>query len=162
MMPMTEPAVRSSFVNCSKGEAKRIGVPKDLAERPWADLDFLGWRDGGAAHRAYLVAESDAGPVGVVLRVAAGTGLARRSMCSFCLTVHAGDGVALMSARKAGPAGRTGDSVGAYLCSDLSCSLNVRGLTDSGHGMSETLSIAHKIERTVANLDAFLRRVRAE
>lgn len=161
MMPVTEPAVRSSFINCTKGEAKRIGVPKDLAERRWADLDFLGWRDPAAAHRAYLVAESDAGLVGLVLRVATRTGLARRSMCSLCLTTHTGDGVALMSARKAGAAGRSGDSVGAYLCSDLACSLHLRRKDATRQGMHETLSLAEKIDRTKANLDAFLQQVRA-
>ena len=186
MMPVTEPAVRSSFVNCTRGEAKRIDVPWDLAGRPWADLDFLGWRDPAAPQRAYLVAEPGTGPagpqpsgpqpagpqpagpqlvgpplVGVVLRVATRTGLARRSMCSLCLTTHSGDGVALMSARKAGPAGRQGDSVGAYLCSDLACSLSLRGRTDAGRSLHETLTLAEKVDRLAANLDAFLQQVRA-
>ncbi|TGN78537.1 FBP domain-containing protein, partial [Streptomyces griseoluteus] len=48
MRPLTEQDIRASFVNCSKGDAKRLAVPRDLAERPWDDLDFLGWRDPGA------------------------------------------------------------------------------------------------------------------
>ena len=159
MRPVTEPAVRASFVNCSKGEAKRLAVPKELDAQPWADLDFLGWRDPSAPQRAYLVAESGAGLVGVALRVAPRTGLARRSMCSLCLTTHTGDGVALMSAPKAGPAGRQGDSVGAYLCSDLACSFFLRGTKDAGERLEETLTLAQKVERTTANLAAFLDKV---
>ena len=70
MRPLGEPAIRASFVNCTKGEAKRITLPRDLDTRPWADLDFLGWTDPSGSERAYLVAEADAGPVGVVLRAA--------------------------------------------------------------------------------------------
>jgi FBP C-terminal treble-clef zinc-finger len=40
--PLTEQQIRAAFVNCSKGEAKRLHVPRDLAGQPWADLDFLG------------------------------------------------------------------------------------------------------------------------
>jgi len=42
--PLTEQEIRAAFVNCSKGEAKRLHVPRDLAAQPWDDLDFLGWR----------------------------------------------------------------------------------------------------------------------
>ena len=54
MRPLTEQDIRNSFVNCSKGEAKRMFVPHDLGERPWDDLDFLGWRDPGAPDRSCL------------------------------------------------------------------------------------------------------------
>ncbi|MFD1050185.1 FBP domain-containing protein, partial [Kibdelosporangium lantanae] len=37
MRPVTERDIRTSFVNCSKGEAKRLAIPKDLANRPWDD-----------------------------------------------------------------------------------------------------------------------------
>jgi len=177
MMPVTEPALRASFVNCTKGEAKRLHVPRDLAEQPWTDLDFLGWRDPAAMQRAYLVAEAgprplDGGPdgdgpaggsggglVGVVLRVAPRTGLARRTMCSLCLTTHTGDGVALMTARKAGPDGRQGDSVGLYLCSDLACSLRLRGKQDTGRGLYETIPLHEKVARALEGLRAFLHQV---
>jgi hypothetical protein len=38
--PLTEPEIRAAFVNCTEGEAKRLNVPRDLAEQPWDDLDF--------------------------------------------------------------------------------------------------------------------------
>ncbi|GGR79878.1 hypothetical protein GCM10010169_25110 [Micromonospora fulviviridis] len=159
MTPLTEPAIRASFVNCTKGEAKRLALPRDLAERPWADLDFLGWRDPAAAERAYLVAGSGTGLVGVALRVAPQTGRVRRSMCSLCLTTHTGDGVSLMTARKAGRDGRAGNSVGSYLCTDLACSLYLRGKKNAGRRLDESITLAEKIDRTTANLAAFLQQV---
>jgi hypothetical protein len=165
MRPVTERDLRASFVNCTKGEAKRLAVPRDLAERPWADLDFLGWRDPASPERAYLVAERAGGLVGVALRRATPPGgQARRAMCSLCLTTHPGDGVSLMTARKAGRGGQLGNSVGAYMCADLACSLYLRGKKDAGPGsrVHESLSLPEQITRTTANLAAFLARVVGE
>ncbi|MET8085556.1 FBP domain-containing protein [Micromonospora sp. NPDC005197] len=160
MLALTEPAIRASLVNCTQGEAKRLAVPNDLEMRPWDDLDFLGWREAAAPQRAYLIAEADDGLVGVALRVAPQqTGRVRRSMCSFCLTTHTGDGVSLMTARKAGRDGRQGNSVGAYVCSDLACSLYLRGKKDAGRRIDETITLAEKIDRTTSHLAAFLRKV---
>ncbi|MFI6780390.1 FBP domain-containing protein [Micromonospora sp. NPDC050276] len=160
MLAPTESAIRASFVNTTQGEAKRLAVPTDLDFRPWDDLDFLGWRDPSAPQRAYLVAEADDGLIGVALRVAPQqTGRVRRSMCSLCLTTHTGDGVSLMTARKAGSGGRQGNSVGLYVCSDLACSLYVRGKKHAGPRMHETLTPAEKVERTRSTLTAFLRKV---
>ncbi|MEU6405016.1 FBP domain-containing protein [Streptomyces sp. NPDC046985] len=159
MRPLTEQDVRASFVNCSKGEAKRLAVPRDLGERPWDDLDFLGWRDPGAPDRSYLVAERAGRLVGVALRFPSSRrGLQHRSMCSLCLTVHRGGGVSLMTARKAGAAGREGNSVGVYMCTDLACSLYLRGrkVPDSGSRMEESLSVEEQIVRATGNLASFL------
>jgi hypothetical protein len=164
MRPITESDIRRSFVNCSKGEAKRLGVPKNLEEQPWDDLDFLGWRDPGAPERGYLVAERDDGSlVGIVLRAAPGTfrGFTSRSMCSLCLTTRTSGGVALMTARRTGEAGRQGNTVGHYLCTDLACSLYTRGKkqTAAGADLDETLSVEEKIARTQLNLTAFIDKV---
>ncbi|MFJ9103049.1 FBP domain-containing protein [Streptomyces sp. NPDC102405] len=161
MEPLTEQEIRAAFVNCSKGEAKRLSVPRDLAERPWEDLDYLGWRDPQAPDRAYLVAVLDGRPTALALRgSAAGSWQTRRSMCSLCLTTHSG-GVSLMVARRAGKAGQQGNSVGAYMCDDLACSLYVRGKKDAGAGarLHETLTLDEKIRRTVTNLAAFVAKV---
>lgn len=162
MNPLTEQEIRAAFVNCSKGEAKRLSVPRDLAERPWDDLDFLGWRDPRAPDRACLAVELDGRPVALTLRSPAVTPGTRRSMCSICMTTHMG-GVSLMVAAKAGKAGQQGNSVGAYICSDLACSLYVRGKKDAGIGarLHESLTLEEKIERTVANLAAFIAQVTA-
>ena len=161
--PLTEQEIRTAFVNCTKGAAKRLSVPRDLADRPWDDLDYLGWRDPQAFHRAYLVAELDGRPRALALRCPSpGPGQLRRGMCSMCLTTHTG-GVSLMVAPKAGKAGQQGNSVGAYLCSDLSCSLYVRGKKDAGVGarLHETITLEEKIQRTVAHISAFVAKVTA-
>ncbi|MEU8588859.1 FBP domain-containing protein [Streptomyces sp. NPDC048664] len=159
MRPLTEQDIRSSFINCSKGEAKRLSIPRDLEERPWDDLDFLGWRDPGAPDRSYLAAEHGGRLVAVALRFPSSQrGFLHRSMCSLCLTTHPGSGVSLMTARKAGTAGREGNSVGVYMCADLACSLYVRGrrTPEATLRMEETLSTRERIARTVGNLSSFL------
>jgi hypothetical protein len=165
MQPITEAEIRKSFVNCSKGEAQRISVPRDLDETPWADLDFLGWRDPGAPDRAYLVAEREDGPIGIALRATTGggRGFTARSMCSVCLTTRTAGGVTLMTARRRGAAGRAGNSVGQYLCHDLACSYYVRGLRvpPTGPDLDESLPTEGKIKRARANLDAFLDKITA-
>ncbi|GHE76315.1 FBP domain-containing protein [Streptomyces spiralis] len=159
MRPLTEQDIRNSFVNCSKGEAKRLAVPRDLDERPWDDLDFLGWRDPGAPDRSYLVTERAGDLVGIALRFPSShRGFLHRSMCSLCLTTHRGGGVSLMTARKAGAAGREGNSVGVYMCTDLACSLYVRGkkVPDSGARFEESLTLEEQIARATGNLAAFM------
>ncbi|MEV8513724.1 FBP domain-containing protein [Dactylosporangium sp. NPDC051484] len=163
MRPLSETDIRAAFVNCSRGEAQRAHVPRDLAERPWVDLDFLGWRDPGAPERAYLAAEHAGGLAAVSLRVAEQRGrrFQHRGMCSLCLTTHPGSGVSLMTGRRGGKAGRGGDSVGVYLCSDLACPLYVRGLRRPGAGgrLDETLSVEEQIIRLERKLSAFLDRL---
>ncbi|GLW46625.1 hypothetical protein Stsp02_22870 [Streptomyces sp. NBRC 14336] len=162
MKALTESEIRSSFVNCSKGEAKRLSVPRDLDQLPWDDLDFLGWRDPGAPDRSYLVTERDGRLIGVTLRFPSQQrGFLHRSLCSLCLTTHRGGGVSLMTARKAGPAGREGNSVGLYMCTDLACSLYLRGkkIPDSGIRIEESLTLEEQIARTEGNLSAFLEKL---
>jgi hypothetical protein len=169
MRPISEREIRASFVNCSKGEAQRLGLPRDFAEfSGWADLDFLGWRDPGAPERGYLVVErredADRPLLGVSLRAAsgAGRGFTARSICTICKTTRTGGGVALLSARRAGESGRNGNTVGQYICSDLACSLYVRGKKISaGSLLDETLDVDARIERVRRGLDLFLARITA-
>ncbi|GAA0316673.1 FBP domain-containing protein [Streptomyces polychromogenes] len=163
MKPLTEQEIRAAFVNCTKGEAKRLSVPRDLADRPWDDLDYLGWRDPQSPGRAYLVTEADGRARALVLRrPSAGAVQMRRSMCTICLTTHDG-GVSLMVAAKAGKAGQQGNSVGVYICDDLACSLYVRGIKEAGPyaRLHETLTMEERAERTAGNLAAFFARVSA-
>lgn len=163
MRALTEQDIRTSFVNCSKGEAKRLSVPRDLDERPWEDLDFFGWRDRTAHERAYLVAERGDRLVGVAFRLPTVRPGLRRSMCSVCLTTHSGQGVSLLAASKAGKAGRDGNTVGLHMCTDFACSLYIRGKKDAGPGgrFEETLTVDEQIERATANLEGFLDRLSA-
>ncbi|PJN29164.1 FBP domain-containing protein [Kitasatospora sp. CB02891] len=159
MRELTESEIRAAFLNCSKGEAKRLNLPRELADQPWAELDFLGWRDPQAPDRAYLVTVLDDRPQAVVLRSSsAATWQPRRSICSLCVTTHTG-GVSLLVAPLAGPAGRQGNSVGAYMCSDLACPQYVRGLRETGTRIHESLTREQRIERLRENLAGFLAKV---
>jgi len=162
MEPVTERDIRSSFVNCSKGDAKRLPVPRDLDDRPWDDLDFLGWSDPSLPGRCYLVTPNDEGLVGVALRYETG-GSGRTQMCAICLTSHTGGGVSLLTAAKAGESGRRGNSIGTYMCTDLACSLYARGIKKPalGNRYREDLTLEAKIDRVVVNLNAFLTRLYA-
>lgn len=68
-----------------------------------------------------------------------------------------------MVAPRSGKAGQQGNSVGVYMCSDLACSLYVRGRKDAGIGarLHESLTLEEKVQRTVANLAAFIAKVTA-
>ncbi|GMA86356.1 hypothetical protein GCM10025868_16060 [Angustibacter aerolatus] len=92
--------------------------------------------------------------VGLVLRVAAPSGRSRQAVCSLCLATHTGDGVSLMTAPRAGRSGRQGDSVGAYVCTDLGCSAHVRGRGRKGGPPDvETMSTEDKVTRLRGNLE---------
>jgi hypothetical protein len=125
--PLTEPQVRRSFVNCSRGEARGLTLPRGFADLDWSGLDVLGWRDPKAPLRGYLVLDVADGPVGIAVRAAdsrMSSGTA--AMCLLCQTGQAGDAVSLFTARRTGEAGRNGNTVGTYICADLGCSDRVR------------------------------------
>lgn len=164
MTPMTADEIRRAFVNCSKGEAKRIGMPT-LDALPWGDLDFLGWQDPSGSQRAYLVTERSSGVVGLVLRQSATSArtMRRNTMCQLCITPHTGDGVTMSVARKTGTAGKKGDSTGLYVCRDLACSLYIRGKKVSGAPrLREAISVEASVARCRRNLDRFVDRVRVD
>uniref|UniRef100_A0AAU2JYG2 FBP domain-containing protein n=1 Tax=Streptomyces sp. NBC_00049 TaxID=2903617 RepID=A0AAU2JYG2_9ACTN len=166
MEPLTENQIRSSFVNCTKGEASRLRLPLDFAELPWKDLDFLGWVDPGAPLRAHLVLPREQGPLGISLRVPSvnRTSAVKSSLCQICLTGHASSGVTLLAAPLAGARGREGNTVGIYVCADLACPLYVRGkrLPKLRTGQyEESLTLDERLARMAGNLDAFASRVTA-
>ncbi|MET7363907.1 FBP domain-containing protein [Streptomyces sp. NPDC005562] len=163
MQPVSENEIRTSFVNCSKGEARRLTLPAGFAETPWSDLDFLGWRDPKAPDRGYVVTWRDGEPVGLALRASTGVrkSMFKSSICSVCVTPQSGSGITLLVAPKAGAAGRQGNSVGLYVCADLACSLYVRGKKTSAAArrLEESLTPDEQNARTLRNLHGFLDQV---
>jgi antitoxin (DNA-binding transcriptional repressor) of toxin-antitoxin stability system len=87
-----------------------------------ARLPRLDRPEGAAALGEEIVAE----PVGVELRLADSTGPARTTLCDWCRTDDGTSTARLVVARRAGPRGRAGDTVGQYVCGDLACWTRVR------------------------------------
>jgi len=164
--PLSEKQIRSSFVNCTKGDAARLRLPLDFAELPWDDLDFLGWVDPGAPLKAHLVLPREQGPLGISLRVPSvrRTSAVKSSLCQICLTGHASSGVTLLAAPLAGARGREGNTVGVYICADLACPLYVRGKRQPklrAGRYEETVGLDERLARMTDNLDAFVAKVTA-
>jgi hypothetical protein len=126
MRPLTDVELRASFVNADADELRLVAMPADFLLTDWDHLDFFAWRDPRSRGRGYIVTERDGRPTGVVLRAADGTSRARSALCNICHTMQPADQVALFTARRARPAGDAGDSIGTYICADLSCHENVR------------------------------------
>ena len=125
MNPLTEARLRASFVNCSKREAAQVTLP-DLADLAWDRLDYLGWVDRKAPLRSYVVLPLDDDVVGITFRAAETTAARRRAVCAWCEDVNATNDASLLVARRAGPAGRKGDTIGTLTCTGFECSRNVR------------------------------------
>lgn len=125
MRALTESDARGSFVNADPDELERIEMPHDFLLIDWDYLDFFAWRDPATGGRGCVVVDTGAALVGIVLR-ASDPGSTRSGMCNICHTMRPGNQVLLFSARRAGDAARRGDSIGTYICADLSCHENVR------------------------------------
>ncbi|MFI9381561.1 FBP domain-containing protein [Kutzneria sp. NPDC052558] len=159
MEPLDETTIRAAFVNCSKGEAKRLNLPGKLADIGWEDLDFLGWRDPKAPANAYLVLPREGKLVGLALRAAAPhASQLKSSLCALCQTTHAAADVSLFAARRVGNAGKQGNTVGTYICADLACSLYIRGKRKPSAVTSArvTSTVDEEVARTMASLNKFV------
>lgn len=125
MFPLTEKQIRASLVNASRREANDATLP-DLATLDWDRLDYLGWRDRRAPLSAYVVLELDDAPTGVLLRASDASRARRRAVCAWCEDVVVTDDVTLYVARRGGASGRRGNTIGTLICTDFTCSRNVR------------------------------------
>jgi hypothetical protein len=156
MQPLVESDIREAFGNATETELAQLSLPHDFVLTEWAHLDAFAWRDPRIPARGYLVTELDGSPAGVVLRAAQSGGAHHRAaICNLCRTHQPGDQVVLFSARRAGPAGERGDSVGTYMCSNLACQETVR--LGRPAAPWEVLPSVREIER----IDGLARRTRA-
>ncbi|MFG1819439.1 FBP domain-containing protein [Kribbella sp. NPDC049174] len=162
MQPLSVEEIRRSFVNSSKSLVKAMTLPRGFTELPWESLDYLGWRDPKAPNRAYLVVRREGGVIGIALNTQA-TGKPRRGtgLCDLCHTAHHVTDVALFAARRAGTAGREGNTVGLYICADLACSLYLRGLRELEVPQGETAVPEVRAERLTTRVEGFVNRVLA-
>lgn len=160
MRPLTEEDIRETFVNAGPDELSLVELPVDFVLTDWDHLDFFAWRDPRTRGRGYLIAEVEGEPTGVVLRAADGASQVRSALCNLCHTMQPADQVALFTARKAGTAGSHGDSVGTYICRDLSCHENAR-LAAPLAPSELRASVDRRIDSTRRRTEAFVERVLA-
>ncbi len=160
MIPLDDARIRASFVNASLRERRAVPLPPAPESLSWDGLDYLGWRDPKQPKLGYVVAEVDGTPVGVILREA-DTRPRSRAQCAWCNDVELPNDVVLFVARRAGDAGRRGDTVGTLLCAGFECSRNVRRLPPSAYlGFDREAARDRRIDALRDNVTAFLRDVR--
>ncbi|GAA1136177.1 FBP domain-containing protein [Microbacterium natoriense] len=159
MRALTEAEVRSSFVNADADELRVMEMPHDFVLIDWDYLDFFAWRDPSAGKRGYVLIQHEGQIRGVVLRVSE-PGRARSGMCNICHTMQPGNQVAMFSARRTGDEGERGDSVGTYICADLSCHESVR----LAHPLAPNEvrapgQVDYRLDGTRRRMEAFVARV---
>ena len=157
MRPIDERAIRASFRNASRKEVSSLNLPPDFDEIDFDKIDFLGWFDPKMPRRAYVVAEIDDDNVGILLqRTEQRT--RRRAQCSWCEDVTLRNDVQFFSARKAGAAGRNGDTIGTLICENFGCSANVRRLPPLAYeGYDRELAREMRMLRLREHVEAFVR-----
>ncbi|TXK19123.1 FBP domain-containing protein [Homoserinibacter sp. GY 40078] len=125
MHALSESAIRGSFINASLRERQNLLLPPDFGSLDWERIDYLGWRDRKSPQLGYVVAELDGEPVGLLMRQAEARPRAR-AQCSWCEDVQLPNDVVLFTTKRAGAAGRKGDTLGTLVCAEFQCSANVR------------------------------------
>jgi hypothetical protein len=158
MRALTENELRAAFVNAAPDEVRVLALPHDFVLTDWDHLDFLAWRDPTTRSRGYVIAELAGEPTGIVLRAANGSSQGSSAMCNICHTLQPGNQVAMFTARRTGDAGDRGDSVGTYVCADLTCHDNVR-IAGPLAPSEVRASVDRRIDGTRHRLESFVERV---
>ena len=159
MLEFSEAQLRASFLNTSQRERQGIVMP-DLAATRWTALDYLGWRDRKQPQLGYVVVELDGRATGVLLRQAESTPRAR-AQCSWCEDVQLPNDVVFFSARRAGEAGRKGDTLGTLVCANFECSTNVRRPPTMAYvGFDADAERLRRIDALGGHSREFVRRIR--
>jgi hypothetical protein len=160
MQPIDERAIRGAFVNASLRERNALTLPAEFGQSRWERLDFLGWRDPKLPEVAYVVVELDDGPAAVLLREAERR-FRSRPQCSWCEDVHLPNDVTMFSARRAGAAGRNGNTIATLVCDRFQCSANVRKRPPVAYtGFDVDAAVQHRIEVLRSHVRAFVTEVR--
>ncbi|MFB2555777.1 FBP domain-containing protein [Herbiconiux liangxiaofengii] len=172
MRPLTEKQLRAAFINTSQRERAAIVPPAGLDALRWSELDYLGWRDRRQPNVGYVVVELGGGDgaadadggggfVGVMLRQTEARARSR-PQCSWCDDVTLPNDVVFFGAKRAGQAGRNGDTVGALVCSEFECSANVRKLPPLAYpGFDREAARLQRIAALRQHATAFVLAVRA-
>jgi hypothetical protein len=162
MHSLSDAQIRASFVNASVRERAALTLPPGFAELDWDRLDFLGWRDPKLPLVAYAVVAGEDGPVGIMLRRADGR-MRSRPQCAWCEDVHLPNDVLFYVAKRGGPAGRRGDTVGTLVCADFQCSANVRKRPPVAYlGFDVEAARERRMQALRENVAGFVRAVTAD
>ncbi len=163
MQPLDPRQVRASIVNSTKSRIATMTLPARWPPERLDERDYLGWIDPKAPLRAYVVLGEEIvdEPVGVELRLADSTGPARTTLCDWCRTDDGTSTARLVVARRAGPRGRAGDTVGQYVCGDLACWTRVRRPLKA-HEKSVTGAPDLRVDDLRLRVLEFVDRVRAD
>ncbi len=132
MHAYTRDQILRGFRGATRGEIKKVTFTTDFDTVEFDFLEYYGWTDPKIPRRAYLVTDRPDGPVALLLNRAASKPRGR-AMCTWCNDVTLTDDAVLYAVRRAGAAGRRGDTVGAMICADFGCSRNVRRLPPAFH-----------------------------
>ncbi|MCU1526319.1 MAG: translation elongation factor [Frondihabitans sp.] len=160
MLPLTDKTIRASFVNASRKEVTDLTLPSEFDAIDWDSLDYLGWRDPKIGRRSYIVVPTGDTLVGVMLKQAEARPGAR-AQCTWCQDVTLPNDVVFYSARRAGPAGRKGDTVGTLVCAEFQCSTNVRRTPPPAYlGYDVDAARAERMASLVVRAAAFAANVR--
>jgi hypothetical protein len=127
MLPLTHTDITTSFLNASRSQISDLTLPENFEVLDWDNLDFLGWRDRKFPRRGYAIVQLGSGPAGILLQQAEARPGAR-AQCSWCQDITLEDDVVFYGVRRAGKAGRNGNTVGTLVCADFGCSRNARKL----------------------------------
>ncbi|UFS58444.1 FBP domain-containing protein [Subtercola endophyticus] len=160
MLPLTEQEIRTSFVNASLKERTNLSLPPELSTLNWDKLDYLGWRDAKIPGLGYVFTHLDGVPMGIVLRQSDGK-VRSRPQCAWCEDVLLPNDVVLFAAKRAGQAGRNGNTIGTLVCSHFECSANVRKRPPVAYiGFDVEAARQHRIEALRMHVQNFVRDVR--
>lgn len=159
MQPLTHQQIIDSFRGVTRSELKRVTFPSGFDETDFEALDFYGWRDRKIPRRGYICVPHEGDLVALMLTRADAVPK-RRAMCAWCRDVNLTSAAVMFSTRRAGPAGRRGDTIGVLVCEDFSCPRNARRLppafhkdTDLGALRDEAVAgLRHRVEAFVANV----------
>lgn len=159
MNPLTEAQIRASFINASKRERAQALLPEDFSEIDWSTREFLGWRDRKLPQVGYVVCELEDEIVGIMLRQAEARARTR-PQCAWCEDVTLPNDVAFYVAKRAGAAGRNGDTIGIRVCENFECPVNVRRLPPIPYpGFDREAGRQQRIQVLGEHVRAFVREV---
>lgn len=159
MHALTESQIRKSLVNASMRERNALTLPADFPSLDFDDLDFLGCRDPKLPLVGYLVVPVDDRLVGIMMRQGARQPRTR-PQCSFCEDVQLPNEVTFFSAKRAGAAGRKGDTVGTLLCAGFQCCANVRVRPSAIFAGDNPEAVRQRrIDALRAHVEGFARRI---